>query len=63
MELRVNQTTPAAPTEAAAPVEKSDGNFKFTLTSQIEEKELQQKLNSWGALRSGPELRPAVAKR
>lgn len=46
MELKVNQTTPAAPTEAAAPVEKSDGNFKFTLTSQIEEKELQQKLNS-----------------
>lgn len=46
MDLRVNQVTPAAATEAASAVEKSDGDFKFTLTSQIEERDLQQKLNS-----------------
>ena len=46
MYLRVNQVTSAAPAETTAAPEKSDGSFKFTLTSQIEEKELQQKLNS-----------------
>jgi uncharacterized protein YaaR (DUF327 family) len=46
MDLRVNQVTSAAPAETTAAPEKSDGSFKFTLTSQIEEKELQQKLNS-----------------
>lgn len=46
MDLRVNQVTSTAPAETAAAPEKSDGSFKFTLTSQIEEKELQQKLNS-----------------
>ncbi len=46
MDLRVSQVTPTAAPEAATAVEKSDGSFKFTLTSQIEEAELQQKLNS-----------------
>lgn len=46
MDLRVNQTTPAAAPEAATAVEKSDGSFKFTLASHIEEKDLQNKLNS-----------------
>lgn len=46
MDIRVNQVTSTAPAEASAAPEKSDGSFKFTLTSQIEEKELQQKLNS-----------------
>lgn len=46
MDLRVNQTTPVAPTETTIAVEKGDGSFKFTLTSQIEEKDLQQRLNS-----------------
>lgn len=46
MDIRVNQLTPTAATEAAPAVEKADGSFKFTLASQIEEKDLQQKLNS-----------------
>ncbi len=46
MDIRVNQLTPTAATEAAPAVEKTDGSFKFTLASQIEEKDLQQKLNS-----------------
>ena len=46
MDLRVSQLTPTAAPEAATAVEKSDGSFKFTLASQIEEAELQQKLNS-----------------
>lgn len=45
MDLRVNQTTPVTSTEATSNVEKGDGSFKFTLTSQIEEKDLQQRLN------------------
>lgn len=46
MDLKVNQVTPAAATEPVSAVEKSDGSFKFTLASQIEEKDLQQRLNS-----------------
>lgn len=46
MDLKVNQVTPTAAPEAAHAVEKSDGTFKFTLASQIEEKDLQQKLNT-----------------
>lgn len=46
MDLKVNQVTPAASTEPVSAVEKSDGSFKFTLASQIEEKDLQQRLNS-----------------
>ena len=47
MDLKVNQLTPAAAPEATANVERGDGSFKFTLASQIEEKDLQQKLNIW----------------
>lgn len=46
MDLKVNQLTPTAATEAASTVERGDGSFKFTLASQIEEKDLQQKLNT-----------------
>lgn len=46
MDLKVNQLTPAAAPEATANVERGDGSFKFTLASQIEEKDLQQKLNT-----------------
>lgn len=46
MDLKVNQLTPAAATDTISPVEKNDGSFKFTLASQIEEADLQQKLNS-----------------
>lgn len=46
MDLKVNQTAPAAAPGAAPAVDKSDGSFKFTLASQIEEKDLQSKLHS-----------------
>ena len=46
MDIKVNQTTAAAPVEAAQTAEKSDGDFKFTLSSRIEEKDLQEKLNN-----------------
>ncbi len=47
MDIRVNQTQPVAPTENAAPANKpSDGTFKFTLVSNIEESQLQEKLNN-----------------
>ncbi|MDE7249797.1 MAG: YaaR family protein [Lachnospiraceae bacterium] len=37
---------PVAQPEAAAPVRESDGAFKFTLVSHIEEQELQAKLET-----------------
>ena len=43
MEIRVNDT---APVNQTTPVDTGDGSFKFTLTSAIEEQELQQRLNS-----------------
>lgn len=46
MDIKVNQTTPIAQPEAAAPVRESDGAFKFTLVSHIEEQELQARLGS-----------------
>lgn len=46
MEIKVNQTMPVAQPEAAAPVRESDGAFKFTLVSHIEEQELQAKLET-----------------
>lgn len=45
MALKVDQVTPTQPVEAAQPVEKGDGTFKFTLASHIEEAQLQEKLN------------------
>ena len=46
MEIRVNDTAPANQTTGTTPVDTGDGSFKFTLTSAIEEQELQQRLNS-----------------
>lgn len=46
MDIKVNQTMPVTQTEAAAPVKESDGAFKFTLVSHIEEQELQAKLET-----------------
>lgn len=46
MDMKVNQVTATPALEKAAGVEKTDGDFKFTLASQIEEKDLQQRLNS-----------------
>ncbi len=46
MDIKINQTTPIAQTEAPAQVQADDGEFKFTLISNIEEKDLQNKLSS-----------------
>ena len=46
MEIRVNDTAPVNQTTGTTPVDTGDGSFKFTLTSAIEEQELQQRLNS-----------------
>ena len=46
MDIKVNQTMPVAQTEAAAPVKESDGAFKVTLVSHIEEQELQARLGT-----------------
>ena len=45
MDIKVNQVTGTTPVDTQQTVEKSDGTFKFTLASQIEEAELQEKLN------------------
>lgn len=45
MDMKINEVTPAAQVEAAAAKEKIDGDFKFTLTSKIEEAELKERLN------------------
>ena len=46
MEIKVNQAMPVTQTESAAPVKESDGAFKFTLVSHIEEHELQARLTT-----------------
>ena len=43
MELKVEQLTQTQPMEAPQTVERTDGSFKFTLASHIEEAELQEK--------------------
>lgn len=45
MDIKVNQVSTTAQVDTAQTVEKSDGTFKFTLASHIEEAELQEKLN------------------
>lgn len=45
MDMKISELTPVNSVEAAAPKEQVDGDFKFTLTSRIEESELQEKLN------------------
>lgn len=44
MDMKINETTPVSQVEATAPKEKMDGDFKFTLTSKIEESELRKSL-------------------
>lgn len=46
MDIKVNDIKPIVQAEPKAPVESGDGSFKFTLVSNIEEKDLQRKLNS-----------------
>jgi uncharacterized protein len=44
MDIKVNQTQPINQVDQKPPVPESDGSFKFTLISHIEEKELQARL-------------------
>lgn len=46
MELKVNEMTPVSNVEPTVKTETNDGAFKFTLTSAIEEAQLQEKLNT-----------------
>ncbi len=46
LDIKVNQTQNVTPAEAAKPVAPTDGTFKFMLASNIDEQELQVKLNS-----------------
>lgn len=46
MEIRVNDTAPVNQTGQTNKADAGDGSFKFTLTSAIQEAELQQKLTS-----------------
>ncbi|MGB8451124.1 MAG: YaaR family protein [Anaerocolumna sp.] len=45
MDIKVNQTPIVNQVEQKAPVPEADGSFKFTLISNIEEQELQARLN------------------
>lgn len=45
MDIKVNQTPIINQTEQKAPLPEADGSFKFTLISNIEEQELQARLN------------------
>ncbi|NLK73898.1 MAG: YaaR family protein [Clostridiales bacterium] len=46
MDIRVNQMQPIAKAELKTPIQETDGSFKFTLVSHIEEQELQARLNA-----------------
>jgi len=46
MDIKVNQVSQVTQPEAAQPVRESDGAFKFTLVSHVEEQELQARLTS-----------------
>jgi hypothetical protein len=46
VDLKVNQTGVVNNIEPAKPAAESDGSFKFVLASNIEEAELQEKVNS-----------------
>ena len=46
MDMRVNTTMAPVPVETSAQVNQSDGTFKFTLASHIEEADLQARLNT-----------------
>ena len=45
MDIKVNQTPVTNQVQAKAPVPETDGSFKFTLISNIEEQELQSRLH------------------
>ena len=45
MDIKVNQMQSINQVEQKAPVPETDGSFKFTLISHIEEQELQTRLN------------------
>lgn len=45
MDIKVNQVNPTPNVEQTSQAEKTDGTFKFTLASHIEEAELQTRLN------------------
>ena len=46
MDIKVNSIQQAAPVEPTVQQQETDGNFKFTLVSRIEEQELQNALTS-----------------
>ncbi len=46
MDIKVNQVSQVIQPEAAQPVRESDGAFKFTLVSHVEEQELQARLTT-----------------
>ena len=46
MDMKVNQLLSPAPVEKQTQVNQSDGTFKFTLASHIQEADLQAKLNT-----------------
>ena len=46
MDMKVNATMAPAPVETPTQVTQSDGTFKFTLASHIQEADLQAKLNT-----------------
>lgn len=46
MDIKVNQINQVTQTEAAVPVKETDGAFKFTLISHVEEQELQARLTT-----------------
>lgn len=46
MEIKVNQIAQTQQVEQSRPVAESDGSFKFTLASHIEESELQARLST-----------------
>ena len=41
MDIKVNNVQQAMPVEQTAQLQETDGTFKFTLVSRIEEQELQ----------------------
>ncbi len=45
MDIKVNDVSEVQRAEAKKKIEKSDGSFKFTLISNIEEQDLQEKLS------------------
>ncbi len=46
MDIKINQTQPLNQVEQKAPTHPTDGSFKFTLVSTIEEAELAERLNT-----------------